>query len=160
MAELRDPFVIERFLSLCSHSDQERCWVWSGMSNTNGYGRFSFNDRHRLAHRVSFEMFIGPIPEGMVVCHECDNRLCVNPRHLWLGTQSENLLDAVSKGRKSPPDTTGEKNGNRKLNWDQVSAIRSMHAQGAKKYLIAQVFHVSPSTIGGIVSNKSWKALA
>ncbi|SIT74622.1 HNH endonuclease [Pontibaca methylaminivorans] len=158
MADLGDPFVIERFLSLCPVRDsKDSCWEWAGMVNTNGYGRFSFNDRHELSHRISFQMFIGDIPDGYVVCHSCDNRLCVNPRHLWIGTQSDNLKDAVAKGRMFRPDTTGERNGNKKLNWGKVEAIREMHSRGVKKHLIAQAFQVSPSTIGEVVNYKIWR---
>jgi hypothetical protein len=157
MAELSDPFVIARFLSNCSHGDSAECWNWHGIMNTNGYGRFSLNDRHRLAHRVSFQMFIGQIPKGMVVCHRCDNRKCVNPNHIWLGTQSENLKDAFVKGRMKHPDTTGEKNGNRKLSWEKVRAIREMKSSGVKSFLIASSFNVSTSTIYDIVKNRIWK---
>lgn len=157
MVDIRDPFVIQRFLSLCDHGSEDACWNWRGMMNTNGYGRFSLNDRHQLSHRVAFEMFIGEVPVGRVVCHRCDNRLCVNPHHLWLGTQSDNLRDAVEKGRMVHPDTRGESNGNRKLSWDSVRDIRQMHQKGVKKYLIAQSFQVSPSTIGGIINGKTWK---
>src|SRR5690606_31986863 len=113
-------------------------------------------DNHRLAHRFAFTLFIGEIPDGMVVCHSCDNRLCVNPRHLWLGTQSENLKDAVAKGRMHPPETRGERNGNRKLDWEKVRAIRHMHSLGSKRYLIASAFNVSPSTVGEIIANEIW----
>lgn len=157
MVDIRDPFVIQRFLSLCDHGSETDCWEWQGMVNTNGYGRFSLNDRHQLSHRAAFEMFIGEVPDGRVVCHSCDNRLCVNPHHLWLGTQSENLRDAVAKGRMRRPDTRGEANGNRKLNWDAVRDIRQMHQRGVKKYLIAQSFRVSPSTITEITNGKIWK---
>ncbi len=157
MADLRDPFVIQRFLTECNHSTKDVCWDWSGMFNTNGYGRFSLNDKHRLSHRIAFEMFIGPIPDGYMVCHRCDNRRCVNPYHLWLGTQSENLKDAFAKGRMFRPDTNGERNGNRKLDWPKVNAIRAMNSMGIKKTLIAQSFGVSPSTIFEIASNKIWK---
>lgn len=157
MVDMADPFVIARFLGQCDHRDDASCWEWRGIMNTNGYGRFSFANRHRLAHRFSFSLFIGSIPSGMVVCHSCDNRKCVNPRHLWVGTQSENLKDAFAKGRHTTPDTRGERNGNRKLDWRRVMAIREMHSEGTKKYLIAQAFGVSPSTIGEIIANEIWK---
>jgi hypothetical protein len=155
---LSDPFIIARFLSHVDAIEDGKCWEWSGITNSNGYGRFSFKDVHRLAHRVSFEIFFGPIPQGMNVCHRCDNRLCVNPEHLWLGTQSENLRDAVSKGRLSQPDTAAEKNGNRRLDWEKVQAIRDMHRSGVKKYHIAGLFGVSPSTIANITNFETWKA--
>lgn len=136
---------------------EEKCWAWSGAVNSNGYGRFSMNNKFVLAHRVSYELFIGCIPDGKNVCHSCDNRLCVNPHHFWLGSQSENLKDAVSKGRMFRPNTTGENNGNRKLSADDVEKIRSMHDGGQKKYQIAELFGVSPSTIGDVISRKTWR---
>lgn len=154
---LRDPFIIQRFLSNCSHGDLKKCWEWSGMMNTNGYGRFSYKDNHVLAHRVSFEMFVHEIPDGMVVCHKCDNRKCVNPMHLWVGSQSDNLKDAFRKGRMVHPEPTGDKNGNAKLTWGKVREIRKLHESGVKKYLIASSFGISPSTVGNITNNQTWK---
>lgn len=161
MASLKDPFVIARFLSnVVDYQDKESCWQWRGIQNSNGYGRFPLNDKHRLAHKVSFEMFVSEIPDGLNVCHKCDNRLCVNPLHLWLGTQSQNLKDAVSKGRMNRPNTDGENNGNRKLDWQQVRTIRQMVANGTPKYLAATAFKVSQSNIGDIVNNRTWKEVA
>jgi len=161
MASVSDPLVVARFLAdVVDHRNKQSCWVWQGIKNSNGYGRFSLNDKHRLAHKISFEMFVGAIPDGFNVCHNCDNRLCVNPLHLWLGTQSENLKDAVVKGRMFRPDTTGEKNGNRKLDWNQVRTIRQMVANGTLKSEAARAFKVSPSTVGEIVNNKIWKEAA
>jgi hypothetical protein len=157
MPKIHDAFVMARFMSLMEYGKQDECWNWKGMKNTNGYGRFSLSDSHRLAHRVSFEMFVGPIPSGMNVCHSCDNRICVNPYHLWLGTQSQNLKDASQKGRMFRPNTSGERNGNGKLSLREVYAIRDLVAGGARKNLVAKNFNVSPSTVGEIVANKIWK---
>lgn len=157
MVQIKDPFVFARFMSHVNKGSDKDCWEWTGMMNTNGYGRFSFSDNHRLAHRISFEMFFGEIPDGMNVCHKCDNRKCVNPYHLWIGTQSDNLKDAVSKGRMYRPDTSGDRNGNRKLDWGSVEEIRKMNLRGVRKNLIASAYNVSPSTIGEICANKIWK---
>lgn len=78
----------------------ESCWVWTGRARCKqGYGAFSIGNKERLAHRVSYEHFNGWIPEGKLVLHRCDNTRCVNPEHLFLGTHSDNLRDAYSKGR-------------------------------------------------------------
>ena len=81
--------------------DEDGCWWWKGATNNRGYGQFYITG-HRvnfMAHRVSYAMFIGPIPENHVIMHRCDNRLCVNPRHLTTGEQKENLHDMINKGR-------------------------------------------------------------
>lgn len=75
------------------------CWHWRGPTNQFGYGRFTVRNRLQVAHRLSYEAFVGPIPDGMSVLHKCDNPSCVNPEHLWLGTYSDNRRDCLSKGR-------------------------------------------------------------
>lgn len=160
--EQRDIIAPIRFLQKADVKgfDAEKCWEWRGLVNSNGYGRFVVDNQHRLAHRMAHEYFIGPVPQGKVVCHACDNRLCVNPHHLWVGTQSDNLKDAAQKGRMFRPNTNGERNGNRKLSADDVRNIRAMFAGGQRRYKIAERYGVSPSTVGEIISRKIWKDVA
>lgn len=154
---MADPFVVARFLSNVDQTASSGCWEWRGISNSNGYGRFLYKNQHRLAHRFSYELFFGSIPAGMNICHHCDNRMCVKPDHLWLGTQSENLSDAVAKGRMRRPDTRAYRNGNTTLTWEKVRAIRELHSRGVRKFQIAKLFGVSASTVGNITNHETWK---
>ena len=84
------------------------CWLWAGTIDVRGYGDFWFRGRTDSAHRVAWAIYNGPIPEGLFVCHHCDNPKCVNPGHLFLGTNSENMKDCVAKGRHKPPNRWGK----------------------------------------------------
>ncbi len=87
----------DRFMSKVKKT--ESCWLWTAYTNKWGYGTIKILGKMRLAHRVSFTLFRCPIPEGLLVCHTCDNPPCVNPDHLWLGTDKDNASDCLSKGR-------------------------------------------------------------
>ena len=87
----------KRFFSKVNKT--ESCWLWVGAQNGKGYGRFGVNRKVVSAHRYSYETFNGPITDGMIVCHTCDVRHCVNPEHLWLGTVADNNKDMFDKGR-------------------------------------------------------------
>lgn len=153
----QDQALQQRFFRQIQVDLSNGCWNWIGVMNSNGYGRFSFRNKYHLAHRFFFENYLGPISHGFNVCHRCDNRRCVNPAHLWLGTQSQNLSDAAAKNRMFRPDTTGEYNGNRKLDWSKVREIRRLLLGGTKKSQVAKQFDVSPTTITYISNNSIWK---
>ena len=90
----------QRFNKKYVINDDTDCWEWTAALNNIGYGMFSWGPRKmRTAHRASYELFTGPIPAGLSVCHTCDNPICVNPKHLWTGTRKDNYDDMVSKGR-------------------------------------------------------------
>lgn len=104
------------------------CWEWQGHVMNNGYGQIGLGDgtpKIVLTHRASYMVHIGPIPDGMFVCHVCDNRRCINPAHLFLGTHADNMRDAKEKGRTRAP--RGESAPNAKLTSAQVSEIRRRH---------------------------------
>jgi hypothetical protein len=143
---------IERFLRHVNKSD--KCWIWVGCKVGNGYGHFRNDSGLILAHRFSYQSYIGPIPKDMNVLHSCDNPSCVNPEHLSLGTHTQNMRDMWSKGRNTHK---GEKNTKAKLSWEKVSKMRNMYNSG--KYSqkeLSIIFGVVRSVICGIVTNKLW----
>jgi hypothetical protein len=128
------------------------CWVWMGSTQVRGYGELISNKRKYLAHRASYEAFVGEIPKGMYVCHACDNVACVNPNHLFLGTQKQNLQDMASKGRS----TWGAKNPMAKLTEEQVKEIKQGFAVGKTDTELAKQFNMSRQGINNIRNNKLW----
>lgn len=145
----------ERFWSNVDRSGgADACWPWTGYRNAQGYGFGSFGwTRH--AHRQAFYLATGRYPaKRMDVCHACDNPPCVNPAHLWVGTHSENLLDASRKGRLNT--ATGERHSQAKLDWTKVRAIRSRVARGESQHALAAEFGVSQVAIHFVVTGKTW----
>lgn len=132
------------------------CWLWKG-ATAKGYGILRTSHHNENAHRVSWQLHFGPIPIGSEVCHKCDVRNCVRPSHLFLGTRSENLLDASRKGRLEGRNVgRGERHGSHKLTDKQVLEIRA--AKGTHR-AIAKAFGIGKSTVGGIKRGTAWKHL-
>lgn len=147
----------ERFESKFKEGKCSECWDWTAGKHRQGYGQFKLDGRQQLAHRFSYQLYIGGITDGLCVCHKCDNPACVNPSHLFLGTQNDNMHDCANKGRSF--DSSGEKNGMSKLTEEDVRTIRTMYASGARQADIAREFGVSRSTIYLIVHNRHWTKL-
>lgn len=113
---------VQRFWEKVQKTDG--CWLWLAYKQPRGYGQFKHQGRMRLAHRFSWELTNGLIPEGECVLHTCDNPACVNPEHLFLGTQLDNSLDMYEKGRQAPsPACAGETNGRAKLSATSVGLV-------------------------------------
>jgi len=148
---------IDRFLSKVDKTTN--CWIWLA-SQRAGYGSFVGVDcKSRGAHQFSYSHYIGEIPKGMCVCHKCDNKLCVNPEHLFLGTQKDNLHDMHKKGRNRATNTysSGPNHCNARLSGEQVIHIRDMYS--TKDYSWAQLgrlFNVSKKTIGNVLQGRTY----
>lgn len=130
------------------------CWLWTAAVDGKGYGAFRM-EKMEQAHRASWLLHHGPIPDGMCVCHKCDTPLCVNPSHLFLGTNLDNMRDRDRKGRAAKRD--GEKCGTSKLTEADVMAIR---VAGGLHREIAASFGVSRETVGEIRRGVTWKHVA
>lgn len=149
---------IDRFVEKVNKT--ESCWLWTGGTYVKGYGNFWNGEKLVSAHRFSFEYFNCPIPKGMCVCHKCDNVACVNPSHLWLGTQKQNLQDMYKKKRNRPLNTytSGSKHFGAKLSDIDVKTIRDVYKTGRFSHReLARKFHVDRTTIGNILNNKTYK---
>jgi hypothetical protein len=143
------------FMSKVSIDDSwdDVCWAWTGADKGNGYGHTSRGP----AHRRSYEIFKGAIPPNMDICHECDNRSCVNPSHLFVETRLDNMQDAKRKGRTATGDRLGNRRGANgsaaKLTWPDVTEIRSSDAPSSE---LSVRFGVTPDNINRIRRNETW----
>lgn len=151
---------IKRFISKIDiiHDVLSNCWKWTSSLDKDGYGLITIyknNKAHNVrSHRASYEMFTGKlIPKRMVICHTCDNPKCVNPNHLFLGTQKDNIRDKVNKGRQP----RGDKNYNAKLSWDIVGEIRYKYNNNVNTIEeLSKLYKSNISDVSLIISNQIW----
>ena len=148
-----------RFWRKVDKRGPDECWPWTASTVGGGYGQIGRGGRgggNEIAHRLSWMIANGPIPEGLYILHSCDNPICVNPAHLSPGTQKRNLDDMAAKGRANRIGARGERGGLAKLTWPKVEKIRSKYKEGARQVDLAKEFGVSQATISEIVRRKTW----
>lgn len=144
--------LISRFEAKFIPEPNSGCWLWTAAANKRGYGHFGVNGEVRDAHRVSYELYVGPIGDGLSVLHRCDIPSCVRPDHLFLGTQKENLEDMTVKGRRRT--AKGEERRSSKLTAtiaEKIRADKRTHRE------IAVAFGISKSQVGAIRLGLYWK---
>lgn len=142
---MADTKTLLRFIRKFKIDGETGCWNWTA-ALTGGYGSFQSGKAHRFSYRV----LKGKIPKGAHVCHSCDNKKCVNPDHLWLGTAKDNLVDAARKGRMA----RGERQWQAKLKNEDVTQIRT---NGKSSRENAEMFGISIHTVNDIRRRKTWK---
>lgn len=151
--------IADRFWKFVS-KQSSGCWEWIGCLSTKGYGKIAAGrDRYgvREAHRVSWEIHNGKIPDGKWVLHRCDNPPCVNPEHLWLGTARENVRDCVSKGRFRGNPLKGLAHGYHKIDKRIADEMRAMYSKGdCSISSIARMFSVEHHTVSAVLKNLRW----
>lgn len=164
-----DEKTINRFWSKVEKKEGDSCWEWIGCKDAHGYGEFptKFRKKHTRGHQMSWIIHFGEIPDGLGVLHRCDNPSCVNPKHLFLGTQADNNRDMNEKGRRRSRFLYGENHPQHgtnskfhKLTEDQVKEIRRLKLTGEYTLReIAEMFGVTHGVINNICQGRKWKWL-
>jgi len=152
---MRWPSQIQRFWSKVI-TKTNCCWLWSGRKTSSGYGRLMWDGREIGAHQISWIIHNGPIPHGLWILHKCDNPSCTNPDHLFAGTHSDNMKDAIVKGRFkfNRKRKFGEDNASHKLSKEQVNEIKILVGNGLTHQHVANGFGVHQSTVTRIVNGE------
>lgn len=130
------------------------CWIWGGGVDSNGYGSVWHAGEGLRAHRAAYQVFVGPIPVDLMVCHACDIRNCINPKHLWLGTNQDNMNDMLSKGRGNR--RKGAQVSNSKLVESDVLDIRKRYKAKEPLKSIGGRYGVTESCVWSVGTHKSW----
>jgi hypothetical protein len=143
----------EKLISKSKRTDGG-CWEYQGYQDRGGYCHIFYKGKERRVHRVAWMTWRGPIPDGLFVLHHCDNPRCINPKHLFLGTDADNAHDKISKGRAV--NLKGEDHGNAKLTSQQVSEIRM---SGLPQRVTASIYGVSKTEVGRIRRREYWRVI-
>jgi len=146
----------ERFWEKVEVGSLDICWPWKASRNKWGYGRIGYKGKLVTAPRLSYQLVFGDVPEGLCVCHSCDNPACVNPSHLYLGTFRDNNLDKMSKGRWRGNHTRGENRPQSKITEDKVKEIRNLAKQGMSNRKIAPLYNISHSAVDSVINGRTW----
>lgn len=125
------------------HERPDCCWEWKGYRKNDGYGRVTIDSKDCMSHRVAYQLKIGQIPDGMLVCHSCDNPPCCNPSHLFVGSHSDNMKDMASKKRGKKIGIKGDANIHSKLSDDKVYEMRSLYLSGMPTRKLVKLFGLS-----------------
>jgi hypothetical protein len=152
-------FTVEGFWARVDRSaGEEGCWLWTGGLNHHGYGTIKIHGKTTRAHRLAWELTYSPIPEGMCVCHHCDNPSCVRPDHLFLGTQMDNIQDRHTKGRGSGGVLLGPDHPQCRVSDDDVRVIRRLfHQDHVAAKDIAARFAIQPGHVWDIAAGRKRK---
>lgn len=141
------------------------CWLWMGARQVSGHGVLGIRgSKLGRAHRVSYELCIGPIPPGMSVCHRCDNPPCVRPDHLFLGSQADNIADMKAKGRAGhanyPGKNRGSKHGMSRFTETQVADMKARMRAGEPRKTIMSEYQIGDALLSMIATGKRWAHVA
>ena len=156
---------------LSRYMERDGCWIWTAAKNSRGYGHFTYARRTYYAHRVSYEVFKGAIPEGMFACHTCDTVDCINPDHLWVGTHAENMADMRRKGRSLAGDRSWSKRNRHRLSRGEthyaarlsdadVDRIRELRANGASRQEVAEMYGLHPVYVSKLTNGRARQRVA
>lgn len=136
------------------------CWLWTGALDHRGYGKFSTaRSKPTTASRVAYKLHYGVDPSGQFVCHQCDNRTCVNPAHLFLGTHADNMKDMREKGRSPRKSNVGTHNPRAILDEGKVREIRRRHAAGETPLALSIEYGINRESVYAVLSGRNWASV-